>query len=336
MTWSRKVLLAACCLCLLTGWSSCGGGAPEVDPPPPPPPADRPAFDRTLAFAALEAQCNFGARTPGSDAHAACGAWLKEQLEALSSQVVAQEFRTATPMGGPYDFANYLAVFPGADTTSPLFLAAHWDSRPVADQDPEAANRTQPVMGANDGASGVAVLLELARLMKARTPSRTVIVGFLDAEDSGKSSVRNLPYMGFCLGADFLATHWPAGVPEPAQMILLDMVGADSVINPRLEDAGETTGPVFKLEANSLESDPALVDQIWTAAEALGHSAFSRSSGGRITDDHMPFADRGTPAVDIIHFAPAEWHTVDDTPEHCSADTLWQVGDTLVSVIWTQ
>lgn len=183
---ARRLLLALCTLSLLTGCSSCGGG--ETTPAPPsPPPADRPVFDGSLAFTALESQCNLGARIPGSDAHTACGAWLKDRLNELSDQVVAQEFEATTPMGGPYDFTNYLAVFPGTDTTRPLLLGAHWDCRPVADEDPDPARRSQPVMGANDGASGVAVLLELGRLLELRKPSRTVILALFDAEDSGKS-----------------------------------------------------------------------------------------------------------------------------------------------------
>ena len=117
-------------------------------------------------------------------------------------------------------------------------------------------------------------------------------------------------------------------------MVLLDMVGTDQVRNPRLQAAGKTGPPEFKLEGYSLRSNPSLVDAIWSAAQTRGHTAFKRVSGSEVIDDHKPFIDNGIPGVDIIHFAPAEWHTADDTPEHCSADTLYQVGDTLVDVLW--
>lgn len=318
--------------CAITGCTSCGGGEAAVVPPPPPPP--RPAFDRTLAFAAIEQQCAFGPRNPGSDGHEVCRAWLGLQLAGLADSIVLQDFSSATPMGGPYDFENIVALFGADQPGAPLLLGAHWDTRPIADQDPDPANHDTPILGANDAGSGVAVLLELARLMKARAPSRPVIIALFDAEDSGMAGVTAFPYMGFCIGSEYLAANWPEEIPEPAEMILLDIIGTDNTRNPRLQDEGEVNGPRFELEGYSLAAAPALVNDIWTTAEGRGHAAFVREIGTSVTDDHKPFIDRGVPAVDIIHFVPAEWHTIDDTPEHCSADTLYQVGDTLVDIIW--
>lgn len=334
----RFLLISLAAISLITGCSSCGGEQTDSGNVVPPPVApDRPAFDRSRAFSALVAQCNFGSRAPGTDAHEACRKWLVQQLQNLADKVVKQDFTSNTPMGGPFDFENIVGYFEGTSQDDPLLLAAHWDSRPIADQDPVVANRQTPILGANDGASGVAVLLELARLLKEHQPDRPVMVALLDAEDSGMADEKQMPYMGFCIGSNHLASNWPENeLPWPEEMILLDLVGADAVSNPRLQTNGQIGAPQFKLEGYSLQSAPALVDDIWSAAEELGHTAFVRTNQGQVTDDHKPFIDKGVAAVDIIHFSPppAEWHTVDDTPEHCSAATLYQVGDTLVDVVW--
>jgi len=331
----RPLIILLGALGVLTGCTNCGGGQTTAAGPAPPPIApDRPNFDRSQAFEALEQQCAFGVRAPGSTGHETCRAWLVSQLEQSADAVVLQDFTSRTPLGGPYEFQNILAVFGSAASGEPLLLGAHWDTRPIADEDPLVANRSQPILGANDGASGVAILLELARLMKNNAPPRPIIIALFDAEDSGVSGVTEFPYQGFCIGSDYLAGNWPASVTAPAEMVLLDLVGTDSVNNPRLQPDGGIDGPAFKLEGYSLSSAPRLVNDIWTVAENRGHSAFVRNTGLTVTDDHKPFIDRGIPAVDIIHFAPAEWHTIDDTPQHCSAETLYQVGDTLIGLIW--
>jgi glutaminyl-peptide cyclotransferase len=156
-----KWLWLPCLILLITGCTSCGGGQGAQ--------AVVPAFDRDRAFADLVAQCDFGARVPGSQAHADCLAWLAGQLGG-ADQLIRQEFSASTVFGGPFDFTNLVAIFGQGQPGVPFLLCAHWDSRPRADEDPEPANRTQPVMGANDGASGVAVLLEMARAFVASPP----------------------------------------------------------------------------------------------------------------------------------------------------------------------
>lgn len=333
----RRTMSCLLMLAVVAGCTTCGGGESTPTPsPPPPPPVTRPDFDRGLAFSALHRQCEFGPRNPGSKGHEDCRVWLVSQLQVVAGRdnVLLQDFSSRTPMGGPYDFQNILAIFGRGLAGQPLLLGAHWDTRPIADEDPDPANRNTPILGANDAASGVAVLLELARLLKDHEPPRPIIIALFDAEDSGRTGVTEFPYMGFCIGSDYLASQWPTSLPQPREMILLDIVGADQRRNPRLQAQGEIGGPEFKLETNSLNSAPTLVNDIWSAAEKLGHTTFKRVTTGPITDDHKPFIDRGVPAVDIIHFAPAEWHTIDDTPENCSAETLFQVGDTLVDIIW--
>ncbi len=330
---AQRLLLCMATIAVVAGCTTCGGGQPQIVTPPA---VTRPSFDRGLAFSTLQQQCDFGSRVPGSTAHAQCGRWLVSQLKTLAGEanVVVQDFSSRTPMGGPYDFQNIVAAFGRDVAGTPLLLGAHWDSRPVADNDPETANRDQPVMGANDGASGVAVLLELARLLTDHVPVRPIYIALFDAEDSGRGGNTAFPYMGFCIGSNYLASNWLASLPRPAEMILLDIVGTDQRRNPRLQEEGVVGAPEFKLETNSLNAAPTLVNAIWGAAEKLGHTAFRRETGGAMIDDHKPFIDHGIPGVDIIHAMPAEWHTIDDTPANCSAETLYQVGDTLVEVIW--
>lgn len=322
--------------------SSCGCGAssaqqqPEPLPTPPPAPSV-PTFDGARSLELIRAQCAFGPRTPGSEAHERMLAWLQDQLEPLASRLIVQKFSAKTPFGGPYDFANVLAMA-GPSTAAPLLLAAHWDSRPVADQDPDPANRSKPVPGADDGASGVAILLELARIFHDQPPPRPILLAFLDAEDSGKAG-SSMPYMGYCIGARYLAAHWPDGWPKPAEGILLDLVGGDGKPVDRIPmQPGIHRNTVFDLgpEGHSLDANPELVNAIWSLAEQLGHSAFVRQTCGYITDDHVPLIAAGIKMVDIIHVFPIVWHTVDDTPDHCSADSLYQVGDTLVHFIYAE
>lgn len=320
---------------MTAGCTSCGSGNAGVPPPPPPPPpVDRPGFDRARAFDDLIAQVDFGPRIPGSQAHQACLDWLLARLQPLADQVVRQDFSASTPMGSPYAFTNVVAIFGQGQPGDALMIGAHWDCRPRADQDPDPANRNLPVPGANDGASGVGVLLEIARALKAQTPPHPVMLAFFDAEDSGTAGSQ-LPYYGFCIGSRYLAAHWPQELPQPARVVVCDLVGADNVHNDRIGTPNGSTDK-FELpyELNSIQHAGEFVHLIWNTAHARGNQAFAERQGPSIVDDHMPFIDAGQQAVDIINFPPPEWHTIDDTPAHCSADSLYQVGDTLLEVLY--
>lgn len=326
-----KWLWIPCLVILVTGCTSCGGGAGSNEAPPPPPVV--PSFDKVKAFANLEKQCSFGPRIPGSVAHEQCCAWLVEQLNS-ADKLIQQNFSTSTPFGGPYDFTNIIAVYGQSKPGVPFLLVAHWDCRPKADQDPDPANRDKPVPGANDGASGVSVLLEIARLMKATPPSRPVIIALVDAEDSGQES-SSLQYMGFCLGSKYLAEHWPSGIAKPKEGVLLDLVGGDNIPNPRLAPRfGGNNILDFPIEGYSINANATLVNALWTIAEQRGHSAFVRTVGRQVVDDHLPFIAAGIKVIDIIDFPPPEWHTIDDTPAHCSPDALEQSGDTLLHYLY--
>ena len=309
----RTGIAVALALCALAG-VGCGGGAKPAA-------AGRPQFDKTRAFADLEAQVNMGPRAPGTAAHAQIVNWLKTHLAQYADRVTEQTFRSATALsaGVEYDFTNIIAEFnPGAQGDS-LVLAAHFDTRPIADHDPNPANRDKPIPGANDGGSGVAILLEIARALKAQPPSLPVVLLFFDAEDSGSSSAPGM-YMGFCLGSQYFVAH--RGAYDVDRLILLDIVGGSGMSVPR--------------ERYSKQAAPMLQDLVYSTAARLGHTAFQDRDGSPVIDDHVPFIQAGIPAIDLIDIDYPQWHTLDDTPAHCSADSLYQVGDTLLELIYVE
>jgi Zn-dependent M28 family amino/carboxypeptidase len=300
---------------LLAVAASCGGGGGSS-----PPPTQRPAFDDERAFADLETQVQMGPRAPGTQGHDDVVTFITNALNQYADQVTTQQFQQSTELGPPghlYDFTNIIGRFNGATPPEVLAIGAHFDTRPVADSDPDPAKRGDPVPGANDGASGVAVLLEIARALKAQTPPRSVLLIFFDAEDSGLSGAPP-PYYGFCLGSEYLAANM--GALRIDKLILLDMIGDADLAIPK--------------EPNSRNAAPQLLDEVFRTASRLGHTAFRDVTGPAVIDDHLPFIARGIPAIDLIDFAYPYWHTVSDVPAHCSAASLEQVGETMLEVIY--
>jgi len=325
-TAQRVALLGS--LFLIAGWTSCGGGS-QGEPPAPP------AFDADRAFQFLLDQVAFGVRAPGTPGHDQAEEYLFGKLQETARQASKQEFSTRTSFGGPYDFANLIGLYGPASGGKRLMLCAHWDTRPVADQDPDRNRRSQAILGANDGASGAAVLLEMAQAFKQSPPKVPIVIALWDAEDSGKSTAPP-PNYGYLLGSQYFVKHMPADA-KPDEVILLDMVGGDSLPNARV---GTRPGgnDVFDLpiERNSQSAAPALVDEVYSAARKLGNTAFKRRAGYTVIDDHMPFIGAGIPAIDLIEFDYPEWHTVDDTADHCDRDSLRQVGETLLEVVYSR
>ena len=268
-------------------------------------------FNAKSAFAYLEKQCEFGPRVPGTTAHQEAGAYLFAELEKYTDEVVFQpfEFRNRDKT---VQMNNILARF-GEDSSGKMLLAAHWDTRPFADRDPDSANRNTPILGANDGASGVAVLLEVARVLKSKPPPTQVIIALFDGEDYGRTvSTMFLGSTHFAENMD----KWKADFG-----ILLDMVGDRTLTLP--------------MERYSWNAARDLTETIWRRAEELGLPAFQHRLGPAIMDDHLPLIQSGVPTIDIIDFDYPHWHTVDDTPDKCSAESLEIVGRLVLDIIYS-
>jgi Zn-dependent M28 family amino/carboxypeptidase len=237
-----------------------------------------------------------GPRVPGTEGHAQIQEWIERELVSVGWQVEIQE---SEALGHPIE--NIVAR--RTDELPQIILGAHYDTRMHADSDPDPVQHANPVPGANDGASGVAVLLELARSL----PEETVPVWlvFFDAEDNGR-----IEGWDWILGSrEFVANN----SVQPRAAIIVDMIG-DADLN------------IYK----ELNSNPELTDEIWTVASELGYeSKFIPEYKHSMLDDHTPFIQAGIPAVDIIDFDYPYWHTVQDTPDKVSAESLDVVGETL-------
>jgi glutaminyl-peptide cyclotransferase len=275
------------------------------------PPAQPKAFDGQKAWDDVAYQVSLGARIPDSPAHMQVESWITNEAQSAGWQT---EVQNDTAMGHPVH--NIIAKY---GQGSPwLIVAAHYDSRLKADQDPDPQKRNQPVPAANDGASGVAVLLELARILPSHMPPsnptsyagyRQIWLVFLDAEDNG-----DIPGWDWILGSkSFVASLQE----KPDAAVVIDMIG-------------DTNLDIYK----ELNSNPQLTDQIWGQAGQLGYSQyFIPQPKYRMLDDHIPFIDAGIPAVDLIDFDYPYWHTTADTPDKVSARSLAIVGDTLLAWI---
>ncbi|HEY3267659.1 MAG TPA: M28 family peptidase [Armatimonadota bacterium] len=295
--------------------------------------AGRAEFSGKTAYSSLVKQVSFGPRVPGTAAHDACRDYLAAELKATADSVQVQHFEyrrvvrpasyrrqlrlaadAPVPASSTYPMDNIVAVVNGANGKPPeLLLCAHWDSRPTADQETSAANRLKPIDGANDGASGVAILLELARVLHAKRPTQGVILALFDGEDLGPGTEDMM------VGAVHYAKN-PLPV-KPKEGILLDMVGD--------ADLG-----IYK-EGASLDANRALTETIFATAGRLGYGKqFVPELKFTMEDDHIPLIAAGIPTVDLIDFDYLPWHTLRDTPDKCSAESLEAVGKTLAAVVY--
>jgi len=264
--------------------------------------------DGERARARVVTQVDAGPRIPGSPGHARVRAWIEAELVRLGARVRVQRFVDST-RAEPFEVINLIASYPARTPHhgghGPLVLCAHYDTRPWADQDPDPARRGDPVPGANDGGSGVAVLLEMAELLHRRAPPCPVDLVFFDAEDLGRPGAAH----EYSIGSRGYAARLEAPLPRAA--FLLDMVGdRDLSIYP---------------ERTSVARASNLVDLVLQAARATGARNFHAEPRYTVVDDHVPLLDRGVPAVDIIDFDYPAWHTRADLPDQVSAASLAEV-----------
>ncbi len=278
---------------------------------------ERPTFDGSRAFQDLLTQVDFGSRVPGSEAHQMQLEWMENQLRENADTVIVDPFQWVTSTGDSLNLTNVIARF-GTSFERRILVLTHWDSRPTADQSSNDDEKKIPVPGANDGASGTAVLLELARMFGEKPPPLGVDLLFTDGEDYGPAT------QDMFLGA----SHYASGrgqIDNPSFAILLDMV-ADM-------------DPSFPVEAYSLESAPQVVQRVWGVASDLGYGRyFPMGPMSRVLDDHVKLIEAGIPTVDIIDFnyGPSNsfWHTLRDVPENTSSRTLLMVGDVVAEVVY--
>jgi glutaminyl-peptide cyclotransferase len=275
--------------------------------------AEVPVFPADRAWAHLEAQCAFGPRVPETTAHAKCLAYVRETFERDGARVTLQAFRDTVPrLGRSVDLTNVIARF-GPLRAGGLLLTAHWDSRPWADLDPDTTRRNQPILGANDGASGTAVLLALADMWRTTPPPVPVVLALLDGEDLGREGHPE----EYLAGSRYLAEHLPNPAPEVA--VVLDLVGSATLS--------------LSVEAYARENFREWAGLIDGLAADLGLPSYRSDWGPTVIDDHLPLIGAGIPAILLIDFRDPYWHTLGDTPAHCSEASLDQVGRLMTALV---
>ncbi len=314
-------------IAILTG---CGGKKQQTGAAGLSNPTTVPDFNADSALAHVIAQCKFGPRIVGSEAHEACGDFLTDKFRRYGFSVSRQEAEFVRYDGIKMKGYNIIAQL-DPKASSRILIGAHWDSRPWADNDPNPANYKTPISGANDGASGVAVMLEVARLLQSQKPETGIDFVCFDAEDAGTPRWAEKGEDAsdtWCLGSQL----W-ANAPHATGFrfgILLDMVGGQ--------------GAHFYREGFSMQYASSVVEQIWAAARQAGFSTyFKNEDGGYITDDHLPVNRIARiPMADIIPYYPTAesgfgptWHTVNDTAESIDKNTLKAVGQTILQLIYS-
>ena len=293
-----------------------------------------PDFSADSAYFYCEQQCAFGPRTMNSKAHDDCRKWIVDKFQTFGCTVEEQNADLKGYDGTILKATNIIAHY-RPDAKKRILLCAHWDARPWADNDRDEKNWYKPVLAANDGASGVAVMMEIARLIQNDT-TLNIGVDFIcfDAEDWGAPQWTGLQMDdSWALGARHWAENYkPKENTEIIYGILLDMVGGE---NAR-----------FYKEAFSMKYAPRIVDRVWSAAQTVGYSGyFPQEQGGGVTDDHVPVNTiAGIPTIDIVPHYPFDenssfgptWHTIDDTMEHIDRKTLKAVGQTIIQVLYSE
>ena len=274
-----------------------------------------PSFDVNNAFEHLQKQCELGVRYPGSDGIELCRDYIINNLTKYNAEIELQKF-TVVLNGEEIEGVNILASF-YPQMSRRILLGAHYDTRPWADKEEDATLHKTPILGANDAASGVAVLLELAEIISAQQPQQFGIdMVFFDLEDMGAYGTNET----WCLGSSYFADNYTK--PKPEKAIVIDMIGdADLSIN---------------MEYFSYHNSPNLVREVWEIADQLGYNEFKSRIVNRIYDDHYPLIAIGINAIVVIDFEYPSWHTLEDTPDKCSPHSLGVVGKTMVNLIYQE
>lgn len=293
------------------------------------------AFDGDSALSYAKQHLAFGPRAPGTPAHDSAGDWIVAQMKKRTDSVTVQAWTQTTKNGTKLAMKNILARFNPTATPRVLYVT-HWDTRPTADDDPNFGNRARPIIGANDGASGVGLFMALGDVFKKTPPSVGVDLLFVDGEDWGSfdaDSVGNYPDALF--GSQYFAAHPPSADYKPLYGVLFDMIG-DADLQ-------------FWQEGNSVRVAPEVVSRVWRTAQDLGYgSYFKDQTMTEVIDDHVPMQRKGWHVMDLIDLqygvlppnagpydttAPNYHHTMQDTFDKISAKSLQVVGDVAVTLV---
>ncbi len=317
---SRSILPVLFTIVLLSACESDTGTTSSKRPKVMVEQVEAPDFNADTAFAYLSKQVAFGPRVPNTPEHLACKDWLLAQLHKFAQEVEVQQGKVMAYDGSSLDMYNLIASF-NPQQKYRIMLSAHWDTRPFAERD--SVRRDEPIDGANDGASGVAILLEIARQLSQRPIGIGVDIMLWDAEDYGDSDTRD----SYCLGSQFWAKNSPNY--KARYGILLDMVGGKDAI--------------FTMEGSSMKYAPKVVRSVWDVANKIGYSKyFLFEKTPSVIDDHYYInAIKGIQTIDIIqfdrntesHFIPS-WHTHQDNLEGIDKQTLKAVGQTVLTLLF--
>lgn len=307
-----------------------GGGGAGVDVNPPKKKVKAPKFDKNKAYEYIQTQVDFGPRVPGSTAHDSCAQWLEAQLKSFGAETMIQNGETERHDGKRFAVKNIIGSF-NPSATKRVLLCAHWDTRYVADQDDDESRKNEPILGADDGGSGVGILLEIARQIGGNPLEKTgVDIIFFDMEDQGLSGMPTMTNSDktWCLGSQYWARHKHKPGYTAEYGILLDMAGSKNARFPK--------------EGFSMEHAGTHVNRVWKKAKEKGFGQwFVDRQTGQIVDDHVFVTLMGgIPTLDIINLPGGAstfghyWHTHKDNMDVIDKNTLRAVGQTVLAVLY--
>lgn len=286
-----------------------------------------PEFNADSAYAYTKAQVDFGPRIPSTQAHAKCAEYLAAKLKSFGGQVTVQQAPAKTYDGKTHQLKNIIAAF-YPEKTQRVLITAHWDARPFSDQDPDETMKDKAFEAANDGASGVAVILEMARQIKEKQPEVGVDFILWDIEDYGSANDQTPNETTWCIGSQYWAKNPHVKGYKPLYAINLDMVGGSNA--------------QFTQDELSRKYAPNVVSKVWGIAGEIGYgNYFINVPSGSLVDDHFWINQAGIPAIDVIHYSDAagfysNWHTQLDNLNNIDRNTLKAVGQTMLETIYRE